>query len=77
MKAPARLSGSTPLARPDKSLSGSSSDTPRHPWRQTLLRVGGVVMAALLVWAVVTLLDRAEGDLRLVAAPTVATTLSA
>ncbi|WP_067069277.1 hypothetical protein [Roseateles chitosanitabidus] len=78
MKAPARLGGSTPLPRPDDRLSGSSPDVSGHAWRRALLRAGGVVLAALLVWAVVTLLDRAEGDLSLVASPafeTAATTL--
>lgn len=77
MKAPARLGGSTPLSRPDDRLSGSASDASDHPWRRVLLRVGGVLLAALLVWAVVTLLDRAEGDLSLVAAPVAASVLPA
>jgi hypothetical protein len=72
MKAPARLGGAVPPVP-------ARSAAPAHRWRRVLLRVMGIVIAALALLAAMAWLDQAEGDLRQVLAPSLdplATTVS-
>ncbi|WP_141100928.1 hypothetical protein [Roseateles aquatilis] len=66
MKAPARLGGAAPRA-PSPLVPASSA--PDHRWRRALLRAAGIVALILVAFAAMALLDRAEGDLRQVRAP--------
>lgn len=47
-----------------------------HRWRRVVLRVLGVVIAALALLAAMAWLDEAEGDLRQVRAPAIQPTLA-
>lgn len=63
MKAPARLAGAPPRVPSDAERAA------HRRWMQRLSRAGGVMLAALLVWGAMAVLNRAEGDLRQVRAP--------